>query len=396
MCNGHAPRSSSRSLTDHAALRHTARHRTEGAAGNYRGYARTVRTLLLVAALAACSKSSPTVYISVGAGDVPAAAHVMESADGVAVVALHEDQLASLSRHMHGKAGAAGSWCTTSSPTRSATCTSPKEKPFDYTSIALPSSRPSCRSSTRTDRADDPRPVGLPEPLLPGAVGRAGGAVAPADLEELHQAQRRHRRARQPRQGAAVGRDDDPRHDEANEVIVIGGHIDSISLARASGTAPGADDDASGIATITEVARVLLQADYRPARTLVFMGYAAEEVGLRGSQAHRARLPEARRRRRRRAPARHDRVPGVGQGHLADEGLHERGPEHVPHAADRHLHRRDVGPRRVRLCVLGPRVVASHRRSGVDAVRGAHARSQQGIHTRTTRSRPAAATPSTR
>ena len=30
---------------------------------------------------------------------------------------------------------------------------------------------------------------------------------------------------------------------------------------------------------------MLLQADYRPARTLVFMGYAAEEVGLRGSQA---------------------------------------------------------------------------------------------------------------
>jgi leucyl aminopeptidase len=65
---------------------------------------------------------------------------------------------------------------------------------------------------------------------------------------------------------------------------VLGGHLDSISMARSSGTAPGADDDASGIATLTEVARVLLASDYRPARTLVFMGYAAEEVGLRGSQ----------------------------------------------------------------------------------------------------------------
>jgi leucyl aminopeptidase len=68
-----------------------------------------------------------------------------------------------------------------------------------------------------------------------------------------------------------------------DEVVVIGGHLDSITL---GGTvrAPGADDDASGIATITEVARALLAGGYRPARTIQFMAYAAEEVGLRGSQ----------------------------------------------------------------------------------------------------------------
>ena len=70
-----------------------------------------------------------------------------------------------------------------------------------------------------------------------------------------------------------------------DEVVVIGGHLDSISPGGTSGTAPGADDDASGIATITEVARVLLAADFRPARTVKFMAYAAEEVGLRGSLA---------------------------------------------------------------------------------------------------------------
>lgn len=68
-----------------------------------------------------------------------------------------------------------------------------------------------------------------------------------------------------------------------DEVVVIGGHLDSISPGGTSGTAPGADDDASGIATLTEVARVLLAADFRPARTVKFMAYAAEEVGLRGS-----------------------------------------------------------------------------------------------------------------
>ena len=69
----------------------------------------------------------------------------------------------------------------------------------------------------------------------------------------------------------------------ANEVVIIGGHLDSIAPGGNSSNAPGADDDASGIATLTEVARVLLASDVRPQRTLKFMAYAAEEVGLRGS-----------------------------------------------------------------------------------------------------------------
>jgi len=69
-----------------------------------------------------------------------------------------------------------------------------------------------------------------------------------------------------------------------NEVVVLGGHLDSIARGGTASTAPGADDDASGIATLTEVARVLLASDYRPARTVQIMAYAAEEVGLRGSQ----------------------------------------------------------------------------------------------------------------
>lgn len=68
-----------------------------------------------------------------------------------------------------------------------------------------------------------------------------------------------------------------------NEVIIIGGHLDSIAPGDA--TAPGADDDASGIATLTEVYRNLMARDFRPQRTIKFMAYAAEEVGLRGSAA---------------------------------------------------------------------------------------------------------------
>jgi leucyl aminopeptidase len=74
--------------------------------------------------------------------------------------------------------------------------------------------------------------------------------------------------------------------DNAAEVVIIGAHLDSINQAGTSETtkAPGADDDASGIATMTEVLRVMVAQGYKPRRTIKLIGYAAEEVGLRGSQ----------------------------------------------------------------------------------------------------------------
>jgi leucyl aminopeptidase len=73
---------------------------------------------------------------------------------------------------------------------------------------------------------------------------------------------------------------------KSDEVIVVGGHADSISgyFGGATSHAPGADDNASGIATITEVIRILMQTSYVPEKTLKFMAYAAEEVGLLGSK----------------------------------------------------------------------------------------------------------------
>jgi leucyl aminopeptidase len=72
----------------------------------------------------------------------------------------------------------------------------------------------------------------------------------------------------------------------SDDVIVLGGHQDSIngSFGGASATAPGADDNASGISTITEVIRILTDNSYQPQKTIKFMAYAAEEVGLLGSK----------------------------------------------------------------------------------------------------------------
>jgi leucyl aminopeptidase len=69
--------------------------------------------------------------------------------------------------------------------------------------------------------------------------------------------------------------------EKPEEIIILGGHADSISDEH---MAPGADDNASGIASITEVIRILMSNDFKPKRTIKFMGYAAEEVGLFGSQ----------------------------------------------------------------------------------------------------------------
>ncbi|MDK2123656.1 M28 family metallopeptidase [Parachitinimonas caeni] len=73
--------------------------------------------------------------------------------------------------------------------------------------------------------------------------------------------------------------------DNSSEVLVLGGHLDSINQSGTSETtkAPGADDDASGIASLTEAYRVMMANNYKPRRTIKFMAYAAEEVGLRGS-----------------------------------------------------------------------------------------------------------------
>ncbi len=67
-----------------------------------------------------------------------------------------------------------------------------------------------------------------------------------------------------------------------DEFVVVGGHLDSTSN-QGNNNAPGADDDASGIATITEATRALFEIGFVPKRTIEVMAYAAEEIGLVGS-----------------------------------------------------------------------------------------------------------------
>ncbi len=67
------------------------------------------------------------------------------------------------------------------------------------------------------------------------------------------------------------------------ELVIFGGHLDSINgWGSAANPAPGADDNASGSASLLEALRVLLTQE-QPKRTIEFFWYAGEESGLLGS-----------------------------------------------------------------------------------------------------------------
>lgn len=66
------------------------------------------------------------------------------------------------------------------------------------------------------------------------------------------------------------------------EYVVVGAHLDHVGdWPRLN---PGADDNASGSATLLEVARAFASVKGRPRRTVVFVWFAGEEMGLLGAR----------------------------------------------------------------------------------------------------------------
>ncbi|KAF8159523.1 Zn-dependent exopeptidase [Crassisporium funariophilum] len=77
-----------------------------------------------------------------------------------------------------------------------------------------------------------------------------------------------------------------PGTNPSGQVTILGSHMDSINLSSpTSGRAPGADDDGTGSVNLMEAFRALLASGFRPTDPVEFHWYAAEEVGLLGSQA---------------------------------------------------------------------------------------------------------------
>jgi hypothetical protein len=71
-----------------------------------------------------------------------------------------------------------------------------------------------------------------------------------------------------------------------NEAVIVGAHYDHIGIRNAvngDSIANGADDDASGVIAVLEIARAL-RAGPAPKRTVVFIAFAGEEMGGLGTR----------------------------------------------------------------------------------------------------------------
>lgn len=75
----------------------------------------------------------------------------------------------------------------------------------------------------------------------------------------------------------------------ASEAVVLGAHLDHLGIVDGA-IHPGADDNASGVAALLEIARAFAASPERPKRSLVFVFWTGEEEGKFGS-AHWVRHP---------------------------------------------------------------------------------------------------------
>jgi hypothetical protein len=68
-----------------------------------------------------------------------------------------------------------------------------------------------------------------------------------------------------------------------NRIFIISGHLDSRNkdVMDVEGIAPGANDDASGVAAVIEAARILAKSNF--SATILFVAFAGEEEGLKGA-----------------------------------------------------------------------------------------------------------------
>lgn len=79
--------------------------------------------------------------------------------------------------------------------------------------------------------------------------------------------------------GLLEGSDPDLKH----EVVVVGAHYDHLGLIRGK-VHHGADDNASGTAGMLEVAEAFSEIPVKPRRSILFIAFTAEELGLLGSK----------------------------------------------------------------------------------------------------------------
>ena len=67
--------------------------------------------------------------------------------------------------------------------------------------------------------------------------------------------------------------------EKPEEIVILGAHLDSFD------GASGAADNGAGFSTVMETMRLLVKSGARPRRTIIMLGFAGEELGLKGAYA---------------------------------------------------------------------------------------------------------------
>lgn len=134
--------------------------------------------------------------------------------------------------------------------------------------------------------------AGKPAAMMPGIAAAAGNDMGADARMQVHITQiyaPTHNIA-----GVVRGRDPKLR----DEYVIVGAHYDHLGLGGphsgsrrpdTSAVHPGADDNASGVAAMLTLARHF--AKHRPARSLLFVAFSAEEEGVVGSKYFTEHLP---------------------------------------------------------------------------------------------------------
>jgi len=73
----------------------------------------------------------------------------------------------------------------------------------------------------------------------------------------------------------------------ANEVVIVGAHYDHLGIRKTpvdnDSIYNGADDNASGVAAVLQIAKAFMASEQKPERTVIFALWDGEEMGLLGS-----------------------------------------------------------------------------------------------------------------
>ena len=76
-----------------------------------------------------------------------------------------------------------------------------------------------------------------------------------------------------------------------NEYIILGAHLDHVGEQAGKIYFPGANDNASGSASLLQIARAISSLKERPKRSIAFVFFASEEQGLNGSKYFAENMP---------------------------------------------------------------------------------------------------------